>query len=121
MNIPPNGALPHAAHPTPRPPQARLAASRAAILHDLTARPATPPLLAAAASTHPWALLGGAALAGALVVAARPWRWLPHLLVLAPLLSPLARQALAAHRAQAQRQLSPPSGSPSPGDGRTRA
>lgn len=118
MNIPPNGAYPPAAHPAP---EARLAASRAAILHDLTTRPATPPLLAGAAHTHPWALLGGAALAGALIVAARPWRWLPHLLVLAPLLSPLARQALAVHRAQAAQRLRSSSAASSPGDGRTRA
>lgn len=84
---------------TPPPAQERLVASRSAIRAQLQARAAEPPLLDRVAREHPWALVGGAALGGALIVALRPWRWLPRPPVLASLLSQLAWQALAARRA----------------------
>jgi hypothetical protein len=51
--------------------------------------------LAAQASKRPWTLVAGAALAGALIVVVRPWRWAPRPAVLASLLSQFALQALA--------------------------
>ena len=60
-------------------PQERLAASRAAMAGTLAGTPSDTKLmdLAPTAQHHPWALVGTAALAGAAVVALRPWRWLP--------------------------------------------
>lgn len=60
-------------------PQDRLAASRAAMAVTLAPTPRDTKLMALAptALQHPWALVGTAALAGAAVVALRPWRWLP--------------------------------------------
>lgn len=112
VNSPLNGAT---------SPQARLTASRAAIVADLRPAPATTPaLLVQTTREHPWVLLGTAALAGALVVALRPWRWLPRRPVLLSLVSQLAWQALAARQARQAAQargVSPPA--PPAADGRT--
>jgi hypothetical protein len=45
---------------------------------------------APAARQHPWALVSAAAVAGAAIVALRPWRWLPSAPVLIALASQLA-------------------------------
>ena len=44
------------------------------------------------AARHPLALMGGAMLAGAVLMAARPWRWLPRRALLAGLLPLLWRE-----------------------------
>lgn len=85
----------------------RLAASRMAIREALQPPSATPPTLQRLARDHPWAMLGSAALAGAVVVAMRPWRWLPRPAGLVTLAAQLGWQALAASRS-ARRQ--PPGG-----------
>ena len=51
-------------------------------------------LLRPLARQHPWALMGVAAIAGAAVVAGRPWRWLLRPALLASLFSQLALGAL---------------------------
>lgn len=53
------------------------------------AAPAARAALAPTAERHPIGLVLGAALAGALVVAARPWRWLPEAALSSVLLSTL--------------------------------
>lgn len=70
-------------------PQDRLAASRAAMARSLTPTGRETPRLdlAPAAVQHPWALVGAAALAGASLVALRPWRWLPSTPVLVALVA----------------------------------
>lgn len=91
---------------SPMPSPARLAASRAAIRQQLQAHAAEPPPFDRVAQEHPFALLAGAALGGAALVALRPWRWLPRPPALAALLSQLAWQALAAR--QDARRAGPP-------------
>lgn len=81
-------------------PTARLAASRAAIGQQLRVQAAAPARVDRLAREHPWLWLAGAALAGAGVVALRPWRWLPRPPVLAPMLAQMAWQALAARQAR---------------------
>ncbi|MBT9490320.1 MAG: hypothetical protein IV093_22675 [Rubrivivax sp.] len=71
-------------------PQDRLAASRAAMARTLA--PPTPRDTSLAdgapqALQHPWAMVGAAAVAGAAVVALRPWRWLPSTPVLVALVA----------------------------------
>ena len=71
-------------------PQDRLAASRAAMVRTLApAAPRDRALAdwAPAALQNPWTLLGTAALAGAALVALRPWRWLPSTPVLVALVA----------------------------------
>lgn len=85
---PSNGAMPQA-------PEARLVASRDAIQRQLQAGAASTPLLDRLAREHPWALLAGAAIAGAMVVAARPWLRVPRPPVLASMIAQVAWQALA--------------------------
>ncbi len=58
-------------------------------------------LLGPTARAHPWALVGVAALGGAVVVAARPWRWLLQPALLASVLSPLLSQVVSGLAAQA--------------------
>jgi hypothetical protein len=74
----------------------RLAASRREIERGLATERPGPVLqvVAPIAHEHPWALVAATAAAGALVVAARPWRWLPPPAVMASLLSQLALNAL---------------------------
>lgn len=78
----------------PRPtPEQRLAASRAAMVRTLAPVPRREEVLtgwAPAARQHPWALVSAAAVAGAALVALRPWRWLPSAPVLIALGAQLA-------------------------------
>ena len=71
-------------------PQDRLAASRAAMVRTLAPAATRDTALADVASValqHPWTLVGSAALAGAALVAVRPWRWLPSTPVLVALVA----------------------------------
>jgi hypothetical protein len=47
------------------------------------------------ASRHPWRLVLGAAAAGALVTAARPWRWIPQTLLVVGAMRPWLQPMLA--------------------------
>jgi CHASE2 domain-containing sensor protein len=86
----------------------RLAASRAAIARSLApaADGGALGLLAPTVQRHPWALVGAAALAGALLISARPWRWLPRGPMLLGLVSQFAWRAYMARDA-AQRRRRP--------------
>lgn len=74
----------------------RLSASRRSIQRGLATEHPGPVarVVAPLASEHPWALVAASAAAGALVAAARPWRWLPPPAMLASLLSQLALNSL---------------------------
>lgn len=50
------------------------------------------------AQRHPWQMVGGALLSGAVLAWARPWRWrwLPHQALVAAIAPPLLARAMAA-------------------------
>lgn len=60
-------------------------------------------LLASAARRHPWALVGGAAAAGAALAAARPWRWWLRPAMLAAVAAPVVSDLAARWLQQAMR------------------
>lgn len=88
---------------TPEAPQDKLAASRAQLRQALCRSESPYPLqtvlntaavtatlvLRPIAREHPYRLVIGAALAGALLVRTRPWRWLPASALLADLMPQL--------------------------------
>jgi hypothetical protein len=89
---------------------ARLAASRAEILRSLAPNAdggslGTLGLLAPSLKQHPWTLVGAAALVGALLITARPWRWLPRGPMLLTLVSQFAWRAYVARRATERRRV----------------
>ena len=89
----------------------RLAASRREIERGLALEHPGPVMqvVGPLAREHPWALAAASAAAGALVVALRPWRWLPPPAVLTSLLSQVALNALQQRPRDARR------GEPGPG------
>ena len=71
--------------------------------------------LAPTAGKHPWLLLGGAVIAGALLSRLRPWQWVSGSSILSNLLPPISLVSVLAS-VTAMFRSQPPDTQPTPGD-----